>query len=109
MYLPIMPLGGEVECLDSPEAYYNALLEGIRTAEMPVLLSALYLGHKPLAQALVQKLVLALRNMPGLEVIIIVDHSRAQRLLKWILRPARKTQTPPRAPRRNRHRHRHKM
>lgn len=75
----VIPEG--VEVLQSPDEYYKAIRRGIQEAQHTIVLSALYLGCGSLEHDLVSDLLHALNTRPKLQVTLILDHSRSQRVV----------------------------
>lgn len=77
---PLFPLrASSVSFLPDPPAFYQTLLDAIARSHDRITLSALYLGHGPMEQALVQHILAACHKKPNLRVQILLDHSRGTR------------------------------
>lgn len=72
-------IAADIEVLRDPSAYYEAILDGIRSSRRRVTLAALYLGTGPLEQRVMEELRAACARHPSLRVHVLFDHSRGTR------------------------------
>uniref|UniRef100_A0A914CBK0 CDP-diacylglycerol--glycerol-3-phosphate 3-phosphatidyltransferase n=1 Tax=Acrobeloides nanus TaxID=290746 RepID=A0A914CBK0_9BILA len=75
--LPVNP--NSVQLIRTPTEYYEKLKHGIKTAKKRVVLSTLYLGTGNLEEALVDNIIHALDNNPGIRIGILLDYLRGTR------------------------------
>ncbi|KAI9103210.1 hypothetical protein DFS34DRAFT_607835 [Phlyctochytrium arcticum] len=69
--------GDTVHILDEPKEFYNALIEGIRTAKHRITLASLYLGSSE--HALISALHSSLSTNPELKLTVLLDYFRGTR------------------------------
>lgn len=72
-------VAADIEVLGDPTAYYEAILDGIRSSRRRVTLAALYLGTGPMEQRVMEELRAACARHPSLHVRVLFDHSRGTR------------------------------
>lgn len=68
-----------VQVLDQPQDYYQALLDGVQSSRSRITLAALYLGTSKLERRLVDAIAQRCRQVSGLSVTVLLDHSRGTR------------------------------
>ena len=76
--------GDDITILRSPSEFFDALVDGARTAEKRITLAALYVGTGELERNLVNTVAETASRHPGLQVRVLVDHSRGSRLVKGV-------------------------
>ncbi|CAH0481670.1 unnamed protein product [Peronospora belbahrii] len=77
----LFPLrSSDVKLLSTPTEFYQQLLHNIQHAEHHVSIASLYLGTGDLERSLVDALATRLRERPELQVQIVLDYSRGQRV-----------------------------
>lgn len=69
----------KINILETPDEFYQTLIQNIRTAKREIVLSALYFGTGKLESELLKEVQNALQANPELNVKFIFDHSRSQR------------------------------
>lgn len=69
----------DIEVLDSPQAFYQTLLDLTRGAHKEITLSALYFGHGEKERALAQALTDRASEQAGLRINLMFDYRRALR------------------------------
>lgn len=81
--LPLFPVEEDkVSVLDSPDAFYKALLNMLNSARRRIVLASLYVGHESVE--LVDVIEGRLAAEPELKLTVLVDYFRGQRRAKQV-------------------------